>query len=203
VTGEDGNGAGRGGSGRSALIVVDVLNRYEHADAEPLRRSMAGAMPAMRALIAQAREAGTEIVYVNDNYGDWSAGRIELRERALDGQDPSLVEPLLPPDDAAFVTKARHSIFYETPLDYLLRGKDVQRLVLTGQVTEQCILYSALDGYVRHYSIVVPADAVAHIHSDLAQAALRMMATNMRAEITSAAKVHSGAAGRLAGAGGG
>ena len=98
----------------------------------------------------------------------------------------ALVEPLLPPADAWFVTKARHSIFYETPLDYLLRSNAIERIVLTGQVTEQCILYSALDGYVRHYSIVVPKDAVAHIHADLAEAALRMMQTNMRAHITSA-----------------
>jgi len=34
---------------------------------------------------------------------------------------------------------------------------------LTGQVTEQCILYSALDAYVRHFEVVVRPDAVAHI----------------------------------------
>jgi nicotinamidase-related amidase len=47
--------------------------------------------------------------------------------------------------------------------------------VLTGQATEQCILSSALDGYVRHFDVAVPSDAVAHIHEHLAQAALEMM----------------------------
>jgi nicotinamidase-related amidase len=37
----------------------------------------------------------------------------------------------------------------------------VSDVVLTGQVTEQCIHYSALDAYVRQYSICVPSDAVA------------------------------------------
>src|SRR5689334_24713878 len=50
-----------------------------------------------------------------------------------------------------FVVKARHSIFYETQLEYLLRQEEIERIVLTGQVTEQCILYSALDAYVRHF----------------------------------------------------
>ena len=59
------------------------------------------------------------------------------------------------------------------------------RLILIGQVTEQCILYSALDAYVRHYEIVVPSNAVAHIHHDLAGAALRMMQLNMSAHVTS------------------
>ena len=62
----------------------------------------------------------------------------------------------------------------------------MERLLLTGQVTEQCILYSALDAYVRHFSVSVVTDAVAHIDPELAQAALRMMETNMRAELISA-----------------
>ena len=61
--------------------------------------------------------------------------------------------------------------------------------MLVGQVTEQCILYSALDGYIRHFDVAVPADATAHIHRDLADAALRMMELNMRADVTTAADV--------------
>jgi nicotinamidase-related amidase len=172
---------------KTALVVVDMLNRYEHEDAQPLIASVRRALPAMRRLLERARKAGTPTVYVNDNYGDWSAGRAELSERALDGAVPPLVEPILPEQEVAFLVKARHSVFFETQLDYMLRHQGVGRIVLIGQVTEQCILYSALDAYVRHYSIVIPRDAVAHIHEDLAEAALRMMEVNMAAEITTAA----------------
>jgi nicotinamidase-related amidase len=55
--------------------------------------------------------------------------------------------------------------------------------VLAGQVTEQCILYSALDGYVRHFDVVIPTDAVAHIDEQMAHAAIRMMETNMHAQL--------------------
>jgi nicotinamidase-related amidase len=172
---------------KTALIVVDMLNRYEHEDAQPLIASVRRTLPAMRRLLERAREAETPIVYVNDNYGDWSAGRAELSEQALDGAVPPIVEPILPEEEVAFLVKARHSVFFETQLDYMLRHQGVGRIVLIGQVTEQCILYSALDAYVRHYSIVIPRDAVAHIHEDLAEAALRMMEVNMAAEITTAA----------------
>ena len=64
---------------------------------------------------------------------------------------------------------------------------DVERVVLAGQVTEQCILYSALDAYIRHFDVTVPRDAVAHIHEDLADAALRMMETNMSADVVESA----------------
>jgi nicotinamidase-related amidase len=174
-----------------------MLNRYEHEDAEALRRSVHGTLPAIQGLVQRASAADVPIVYVNDNHGDWSAGRPELCQRALEGPDPSLVKPIIPGERTAFLVKARHSIFYETQLDYMLRHQDIERLILIGQVTEQCILYSALDAYVRHYSIVIPRDAVAHIHQDLAHAALRMMETNMAAEITIAAQCNL-AAGRLA-----
>ncbi len=178
---------------RTALIVVDMLNRYEHDDAEPLIESVRHALPAISELVRRARKRDMPLIYVNDNYEDWTATRDELCRRALDGPHRSLVEPVLPPGDAPFLTKARHSIFYETPLDYLLRRMRIERVVLVGQVTEQCILYSALDAYVRHYAVTVPRDAVAHIHQDLADAAMRMMQINMRAHLATASTLFGGA----------
>ncbi len=171
---------------KSALIVVDMLNEYDHEDAEVLVESVRTALPAMRGLVDRAAQEETAIVYVNDNYGDWSAGRPEIVERAIAGRAADLVEPIAPADGTWFISKARHSIFYETQLEYLLREQGIERVVLVGQVTEQCILYSALDAYVRHFNLAVPCDAVAGIHADLADAALRMMERNMRAEVMTA-----------------
>jgi nicotinamidase-related amidase len=175
----------------AALIVIDMLNPYEHADAERLRGSVARMLPPLAELVERCRDEGRPVVYVNDNHGDWAAGRAELIEKALAGSAPELVEPIAPPPGTPFVVKARHSIFYETQLEYLLRQEGIERLLLTGQVTEQCILYSALDGYVRHFEISVARDCVAHIHEALAQAALQMMETNMRAQILSGAQALS------------
>jgi nicotinamidase-related amidase len=168
----------------TAVCVVDMLNPYDHEDAEQLTRSVEGVVEPIAALVERARGSGAEVIYVNDNYGDWNSSQEELAERAVSGRRPDLVEPILPPDGASFVIKARHTIFYMTPLEYLLAQKEVDHLVLVGQVTEQCILYSALDAYVRHLRVSVPRDGVAHIHEDLADAALKMMERNMRAELT-------------------
>jgi nicotinamidase-related amidase len=173
----------------TALVVVDMLNTYEHEDAEMLTRSVREVLPNIADLIERATDDDDlEVVYVNDLYGHWNAGRTELLERVMEGGYRELIEPIAPAEEALFVVKARHSIFYETPLEYMLRQQGVERIVLAGQVTEQCILYSALDAYIRHLEVVVPRDAVAHIHEDLAEAALRMMEINMRAEVASAAE---------------
>jgi nicotinamidase-related amidase len=174
---------------QTALVVVDMLNTYEHADAEQLTRSVREVLPNIASLIERARAEDVEIIYVNDNYGAWNQGRSELVERVSQGPHGDLIEPIMPTDDTAFVVKARHSIFFETPLEYLLRQSGVGRLVLVGQVTEQCILYSALDAYIRHFEVVVPPDAVAAIHPELHEAALEMMRINMDADLTPSADV--------------
>jgi nicotinamidase-related amidase len=174
---------------KSALVVVDMLNTYEHEDADRLTRSVEDVVEPVSELVARACREGVDVIYVNDNYGDWNSSAEELARRAIDGARPDLVEPLLPADGADFVIKARHTIFYMTPLEYLLGQKEIGHLVLTGQVTEQCILYSALDAYVRHLEVSIPRDGVAHIYEDLAEAAIEMMQRNMSAEITSCADV--------------
>jgi nicotinamidase-related amidase len=171
-----------------------MLNAYEHDDAELLTKSVETVVEPVSALISRAQDEGAELIYVNDNYGDWNSSSEELAQRALDGARPDLVEPLLPPEGADFVIKARHTIFYMTPLEYLLGQKEIDHLVLVGQVTEQCILYSALDAYVRHFDVTVPPDAVACIHENLADAALEMMERNMRAELTRSVDVRLSAA---------
>jgi nicotinamidase-related amidase len=173
----------------SALIVVDMLNAYEHDDADELTKSVEAVVEPLSDLVARAESEGVELIYVNDNYGDWKSSQEDLAKQAMEGARPDLVKPLLPPEGADFVLKARHTIFYMTPLEYLLGQKEIDRLILTGQVTEQCILYSALDSYVRHFEVAVPRDGVAHIHENLATAALEMMERNMGAEITSCAEV--------------
>jgi nicotinamidase-related amidase len=171
---------------RTALIVIDMLNAYEHADAERLTESVEHVLPGMERLIARAADEDVLTIYVNDNFGAWTSDRDELLRTALEGRFRRLVEPIAPRDDALFVVKARHSIFYQTPLEYLLSQEGVDRVVLIGQVTEQCVLYSALDAYIRHLDIAVPRDAVAHIHEHLAEAALELMALNMDADVCTA-----------------
>ena len=173
----------------TAVCVVDMLNPYDHEDADRLTSNVERVVEPIAALVERAGDQEVEIIYVNDNYGDWNSSQEELARRALDGRRPDLVEPLLPPDEADFVIKARHTIFYMTPLEYLLSQKEIGHVVLAGQVTEQCILYSALDAYVRHLSVAVPPDAVAEIHEELGEAALEMMRRNMDAELSGAGDV--------------
>jgi nicotinamidase-related amidase len=178
--------------GKTALIVVDMLNHYEHEDADKLARSAEVVLEPLKALIDRAADEDVMTVYVNDNHDRWESNRQGLIKRALDGARPDLVEPILPRDEDLFVTKTRHSIFYASPIEYILEQEDIARIALAGQVTEQCILYSALDAHIRHLDVTVPRDAVAHIFEDLAEASLKMMERNLGAEVCEAGECRLG-----------
>jgi nicotinamidase-related amidase len=171
----------------TAVLAIDMLNAYRHEDAELLIPNVADIIDPLAGLISVARERDdVDLIYVNDNYGDFTADHDDIVRSALQGARPDLVKPIVPEEDCRFLIKVRHSAFYATSLGYLLGRLETKRLILTGQVTEQCILYSALDAYVRHYAIRVARDAVAHIDPALGDAALTMMNRNMRAELVEA-----------------
>ena len=174
----------------TALLVVDMLNRYDHEDAEQLAGSAEAALPRIVELRDRAqRSEEVLLVYSNDNFEEWSATRDDLVRNALEGERPDLVEPIVPPKEVPFLPKGRHSVFYETPLSHLLHVHGVKRVVMCGQVTEQCIFYSALDAYLRGYEVEIPTDAVAHISEEFARAALGMAEKNLHATLVPAEKV--------------
>lgn len=164
-----------------ATVVIDMLNPYDHEDADALAEHAKERIEPLRNLIEATREAAAELVYVNDNYDDFTASRADLVDIALKGRFPELVEPIAPHESALFVQKVRHSAFYESALNHLLHIKGVDTLVLAGQVTEQCVLYSALDAHIRGFDLRVARDCVVPIDPVLGDAALRMMERNMRA----------------------
>ena len=168
------------------LLVVDMISDYAFPDAEQVTGNVERAVPAIRRAREIADAAGVRVVYVNDILDDWRCSRPETLRRALEGERPDLIEPIAPRDDDAFFFKGRHSTFYGTLLAHYLSSTQTERVVFTGQVTEQCIFYSAHDAHVREYDVTVLRDATAAIDEDLGRAALEMLQTNTHAEIVDA-----------------
>ena len=70
---------------RTALVVVDVLSTYDHEDADRLAETAREALPAIRRLVDRAGEHEVLTVYVNDNFGEWNAGRAEIVDHVRPG----------------------------------------------------------------------------------------------------------------------
>ena len=165
------------------LLIVDMLSDYEFPDAERLFEAAEPAVRHIREARDEADRSDVAVAYANDIHEHWHCSPEELCARALEGRRPDLVRPLLPRASDAFLHKGQHSAFYGTPLAHLLHEEGIDEVVLAGQVTEQCILYTALDAHVRHYSITVLEDGVIPLDQELGRAALRMMERNMGARV--------------------
>ena len=57
--------------------------------------------------------------------------------------------------------KTRYSSFYNTNLEVILRGLQVDTLIVCGVTTEICVESTIRDAYFRDFRILVPYDAVA------------------------------------------
>jgi nicotinamidase-related amidase len=168
------------------LLVVDMISDYAFPDAEQVTANVERAVPAIRRAREIADVAGVRVVYVNDVLDDWRCSRPATLRRALEGERPDLVDPIAPRDDDAFFFKGRHSAFYGTLLAHYLHATDTDRVVFAGQVTEQCILYSAHDAHVREYDVTILRDGVAALDDAQGEAALEMLRDNVHAEIVDA-----------------
>jgi nicotinamidase-related amidase len=169
----------------TALLLIDVINDLEFPGGEDL---LAHALP-MAARIAdlkrRAKQARIPTIYANDNFGRWRSDIVKLVEDSLasDGCGREMVRLLLPEPDDYFVLKPRHSAFYMTNLDLLLRYLGAKTLILTGVAGDICVLFTANDAYMREYRVVVPSDCIASEDAEQNRQALLLMQRVLKADI--------------------
>jgi nicotinamidase-related amidase len=148
---------------KDALLLVDLLNDFEHEDGERLLASFRERHAGMVRALGRARASELPVIYANDNYGVWDGERGRLVRRALQGRGGDLLEPLAPGEDDRFVVKPRYSAFDKTPLELILRELEIERLLLAGASTEGCVAQTAIDGRELGFKISVLADACATV----------------------------------------
>jgi nicotinamidase-related amidase len=95
----------------------------------------------------------------------------------------TVTQILLPDEDDYFVLKPKHSGFYATPLELLLRYLQVERVIITGMAGDNCVLFTAADAYMREFEVTVPSDCVISIDADANRSALKHMRVTFKAEI--------------------
>jgi nicotinamidase-related amidase len=156
-----------------ALLVIDVLNDFDHDDGEALLASFRERGPAMARAIGLAREAGVPVIYVNDDRDRWDSDAPTLAREAADGPGGEIVRGLLPQPGDRVVLKHRYSAFDHTALELLLEAESTERVLLVGAATEGCVVQTALDAREHGLKATILVDACATTHEELEATALR------------------------------
>ena len=171
----------------TALLLIDVINDFDFKTRNRLLRYARPAAARIAALKTRLRNAGSPAIYVNDNFGRWQSDFRTQVESCCDPSSPGhdIASLLRPAADDYFVLKPKHSGFYSTSLEILLKDLGIRTLVITGFAGDICVLYTANDAYMRDYDLIVPSDCVASETLAGNRAALHHMKTRLKARVVS------------------
>lgn len=147
-----------------ALLVIDMLEDFVRAGAPLEVPDTRKILPAVRRRIARARKEGELVVYVCDSHrkNDPEFARMGWPPHGVAGTPgAAVVAPISPEPGDVVVEKTSYSGFHRTSLQSVLRRRGIQKLSLSGCVTNICILYIAYEAAVRGYDVTVDETLVA------------------------------------------
>lgn len=75
-------------------------------------------------------------------------------------EDCEIISDLKPRDDEYLIEKPRHSAFFETPLEPLLRKMNRDQVLVCGVFAHHGVMVSCIDGYMRNFQMTMVADAL-------------------------------------------
>jgi len=173
-----------------ALLLIDVINDFDFPEADQLLKY---ARPMARNLLRlkrRAQKARVPVVYVNDNFGRWKSDfRRTVEHCSQHGRGLEVVELLRPEENDYFVLKPKHSGFFSTTLETLLRYLETQTLILTGIAGNFCVLFTANDAYMRDFNLFVPLDCTVSNSKKENDSALALMRKFLKADTRSSSGI--------------
>ena len=173
-----------------ALLLIDVINDFDFPEADELLKYARKMAPNLLRLKRRAQEAGIPVIYVNDNFGRWKSDfRHTVNHCAQHGRGRDVVKLLRPEKSDYFVLKPKHSGFFSTTLETLLRYLETQILILTGIAGNFCVLFTANDAYMRDFHLFVPSDCTVSNTKKENDSALWLMKKFLKADTRSSSRI--------------
>ncbi len=165
-----------------ALLIIDMQNDFLLPGAPIECSGGLKAIPQIKKLIQCFKEHKRPIIFSQECHRKEKVDfGLELfyeePEHCLEGTDGvEFVQQLTPADNDFIIKKRRYSVFFATDLDLLLKGLNVDTLILTGVATDVCVRATAQDALQYNYKVIVPPECVAGTSPEAHQAALNNIA---------------------------
>jgi nicotinamidase-related amidase len=166
----------------TALLLIDVINDLAFEGSEALVSQAEPMAVRLATLKRRASKAGVPAIYINDNFGQWRSDFRQTVAHCTARSSPGrrVSQRLRPTVRDYFVLKPKHSGFYDTTLDTLLKALRIRRVILTGVAGNICVLFTANDAYMRDLDIFAPADCIVSNTVQENEQALRQLETVLK-----------------------
>ena len=179
---------------RSALVIIDVINRFDFPEAPGLLRQARLAGPRIAALRRRYHAARWPVIYANDNHGKWRSNFAKVVQACAHDGAPGawLARLLAPAPEDYFVLKPEQSAFFGTPLQGLLRDLRLRRVVLAGLAGDGCVLATAIEANMHGFEVRVPSDCCASASKARNQRVLQVLRDSLQVSTARGASVPVG-----------
>ncbi|HEV8421724.1 MAG TPA: isochorismatase family cysteine hydrolase [Chthoniobacterales bacterium] len=167
-----------------ALLLIDVINDLDFPEADQMVDEAVKMAHNLAQLKKRAKKAGVPVIYVNDNFGRWKSDFRATIEHCLrkNVRGREVAKILVPQKEDYFVLKPKHSGFFSTSLETLLRYLKPRTLILTGIAGNFCVLFTANDAYMRDFDLIVPSDCTVSNSPEENEGALQLMRKFLKAK---------------------
>jgi nicotinamidase-related amidase len=149
-------------SKKTALLIVDMLNDFVQEGAALEVPAAKGIVDSIRRRLDEARKESQPIIYICDAHEPADEEFRIWPPHAVKGtKGAEVIAELAPHPGELVVHKKRYSGFFESDLNERLKQSDVSELIITGVLTNICVLYTSADAVSRGYRVHVPENCVA------------------------------------------
>jgi len=150
----------------TALLVIDMQNYFLEPGAPAFLNAAPAVVPRVRRLIETFRQKHRPVIFTRHEHSPdgCDAGIMQWwwSDMIIEGSPESEIHTDLSPlAHEKVIAKHRYSAFYNTDLEIILRGKEIEDLVICGVMTNLCCESTARDAYYRDFRVFFTADATA------------------------------------------
>ncbi len=172
-------------SATTALVVVDMQNDFVDPRGSLCVVGARATVPAIVRLRNLARAHKMLAVYTQDWHGEEDPEFALWGPHAIGGTwGAEIIPELAPGPQDLVIRKLRYDAFYDTPLEHELYRRRIDTLIVTGTVSNICVLHTAGSAALRWIRVVVPVDGISALTEFDQHAALRQIAFLYRGTLT-------------------
>lgn len=169
----------------NAVIVTDMLRCFmEPGHALYVGDKARSIIPNVQRLLERELALGSKIFFISDHHDPDDLEFKMFPPHCIEGTPEAEVIPELAKYPGEVIPKKRYSGFFHTALEAKLKELKPEKLIISGVLTNICVLHTTADARNRDYPVEVPVDCVASSDEKAHQFALEHIEKVLGAKLT-------------------
>ncbi len=171
----------------NVVLVADMVRGFcEEGHNLYVGPSIREIIPRIQKLLREEKAKGSHIIFLCDTHDPDDLEFNMFPPHCIRGSEEPEVIPELQEFADEVIPKRRYSAFFETNLDERLKKLKPDKIIVVGDCTNICVLYTVADARNRDYAVEVPAECVTTFDPEAHKFALSQLKTVLGAEVTGA-----------------